>query len=372
MTTAAAQPPAPAEAPQGEPRRSGKTLRAGIVGAGSIARQHLACLRETPAAEIACVCDLSPAMAEAAADRFGVPAWSTDHRAMLRDHGVNVVHVVTPPGSHYAIARDAIDAGAHVLVEKPIVLERPQLDDLLARAAAKGVVVQESHNYQFNRPVQRILDLVATGEFGAPVQVEVAMCLDILGGRFADPNAPSPLLEAPGGVMIDFLTHLAYLAHIFLGPGRAVRTAFAKRDPSTILPHDEFRALVEHERGLSTLAFSAHAKPDLFWLRVHGERMRASVSIFEGRLTVEKIRSGPKPLIPTFNALADATGALGNAFGSLSRKLSGGPGAYEGLWRMIKLLYASLASGAQPPVPIAQIREVADLVDALAAPENRL
>jgi predicted dehydrogenase len=58
-------------------------MRAALIGAGQIARQHLACLKVLPGAEVTAVCDLSPATAEAAAERFGIDAWFTDHRAML-------------------------------------------------------------------------------------------------------------------------------------------------------------------------------------------------------------------------------------------------------------------------------------------------
>lgn len=360
----------PARAPDGDAGR--RPLRAGVVGAGAIARQHLGALRSLKGVETVCVCDLSAAMAEAAAERFGVGAWTASHAAMLADYRPDVVHVTTPPGSHYPIAMDALKAGCHVLVEKPITMETPQLRLLLEEARSRGLVTQESHNYMFNRPVRRVLDLVESGEFGAPTQVEAMMCLDILGAgsRFADPNVPHPLLKAPGGVMADFMTHLAYLAYIFVGPAERVRTVYRKRDASSPLPHDEFRAVAAHQRGISTLAFSAHARPDLFSLRIHGEKMRATISVFEGKLTIERMRGGPKPLVPTLNALDEAASAFGNAFGSLSRKLSGGPQAYEGLWRQIALTYEAIRAGAQPPVPTQQIEDVGAFVEALVSPEN--
>ena len=58
-------------------------MKAALIGAGQIARQHLACLKTLPGVELAAVCDLSPATAEAAAERYGIPAWFTDYRAML-------------------------------------------------------------------------------------------------------------------------------------------------------------------------------------------------------------------------------------------------------------------------------------------------
>ena len=94
-------------------------MKAALIGAGQIARQHLACLKTLPGVELAAICDLSPATAEAAAERYGIRAWFTDHRAMLEKARPDVVHVTTPPTSHFGLAMDSLDAGAHVIVEKP-------------------------------------------------------------------------------------------------------------------------------------------------------------------------------------------------------------------------------------------------------------
>ena len=94
-------------------------MKAALIGAGQIARQHLACLKTLPGVELTAICDLSPATAEAAAERYGVRAWFTDHRAMLQKVQPDVVHVTTPPISHFRLAMDSFDAGANVIVEKP-------------------------------------------------------------------------------------------------------------------------------------------------------------------------------------------------------------------------------------------------------------
>ena len=87
-------------------------LRVAVIGAGHISRQHLSCLQKLPVAETVGVCDLSPAMAESAAEQFGVSRWFTDHREMLDAVRPDVVHVGTPPRSHYALGRDALEAVA--------------------------------------------------------------------------------------------------------------------------------------------------------------------------------------------------------------------------------------------------------------------
>ncbi len=345
-------------------------MKAALIGAGQIARQHLACLRTLPGVEIAAICDLSPALAEATAERFGARAWFTDHRSMLERVRPDVVHVTTPPPSHFRLALDALDAGAHVVVEKPATATLDELETLARRAAEAGRALVEDHNYVFNQAPLEIRRRVGTGELGPVVHVEVLICLDIFGpGGFADPNSPHPALRLAGGAIADFLPHLASLAHRFVGPHRSAQAVWAKRRPS-LLPYDEFRAVIEAERGTASLGFSACSQPDAFWLRVYGERMQASANLFETRLTFDGPRPVPKPLRPFFSALEEGRAIRRAARRTLLRKFKG-PGAYEGLWELLARTYRALATGTEVPVPLEDLLAVNRLVDALKPREVR-
>ena len=132
-------------------------MKVALIGVGQIARQHVACLKTLPGVELAAICDLSPATAEAAAERYGVRDWFTDHRAMLANVRPDVVHVTTPPNSHVGLALDSINAGAHVIVEKPATPTLEELEMLVERAQNAGRNFVEDHNYLFNRAPQEIL-----------------------------------------------------------------------------------------------------------------------------------------------------------------------------------------------------------------------
>jgi hypothetical protein len=91
---------------------------------------------------------------------------------------------------------------------------------------------------------------------------------------------------------VSILPHLASRAHLFVGPHRTAQTVWTKRKPS-LLPFDEFRAVVDAERGTAALGFSSSSQPDAFWLRVYGERMQATANLFETRLTFDGPRNVP-------------------------------------------------------------------------------
>src|SRR5437899_7278538 len=152
-------------------------LRAAIVGAGSIARQHLACLAELPAAEVVAVCDVSAATAEAAAERFGVPASFTSHAELLERAHPDVVHVTAPPGAHFEIAAGALAAGASVIVEKPLADTSEHAAALIEQARSSDGALIEDYNYLFNSQVRKLRACAARGELGQVRHVEVDLAL---------------------------------------------------------------------------------------------------------------------------------------------------------------------------------------------------
>jgi predicted dehydrogenase len=346
-------------------------VKAALIGAGQIARQHLGCLKTLPGVELASICDLSPATAEAAAERYGIGAWFTDHRAMLEKVQPDVVHVTTPPTSHFGLAMDALTAGSHVIVEKPATATFEELEKLVRCAEEAGRHLVEDHNYIFNYAPQEILRRIESGEFGTVTHVEVLICLDILGPEgFADPNLPHPSLTLAGGAIADFLPHLASLAHRFVGPHRTAQTIWKKRKCSP-LPFDEFRAVLDAERGTAALGFSSSSQPDAFWLRVYGERMQATANLFETRLTFDGPRHVPKPLRPFFSGLEEGKAIRHAALATLLRKFKG-PGAYEGLWELLARTYEALANGSSLPVTASHVLEVNRMVEALKPKERRV
>jgi predicted dehydrogenase len=345
-------------------------VKAALIGAGQIARQHLSCLKRLRGVELVAICDLSPATAEAAAERHGIRGWFTDHRAMLEKSRPEVVHVTTPPTSHFRLAMDSFDAGAHVIVEKPATSTFEELETLLRRAQGAGRHLVEDHNYVFNHAPQEILRRIGSGEFGAVTHVEVLLCLDILGpDGFADPNSRHPALSLAGGAIADFLPHLASLAHVFVGSHRTAQTVWTKRKPS-LLPFDEFRALVEAEHATAALGFSSSSQPDAFWLRVYGERMQATANLFETRLTFDGPRNVPKPLRPFLSGLEEGKTIRRAALTTLLRKFND-PGAYEGLWELLTRTYQALADGSALPINASHVLEVNRMVEALRPKEQR-
>ena len=97
-----------------------KPIRAAIVGTGFIADYHALAIRRTEGVELVSVCDPNLRSAQAFAAKWDVPAIFDSLDSMLKNQQLDSVHVLAPPDLHHQLAKTALQAGAHVLIEKPM------------------------------------------------------------------------------------------------------------------------------------------------------------------------------------------------------------------------------------------------------------
>src|SRR5439155_10709244 len=115
-------------------------IRSAIVGTGYIADSHARGIRNLADVELVAVCDVNMKAAQSFAHTYGgQPYDSID--TMLSEHQLDVVHILVPPDLHHSLAKKALEAGAHVFVEKPMCISTKEIDDLLATARIAGLTV---------------------------------------------------------------------------------------------------------------------------------------------------------------------------------------------------------------------------------------
>jgi len=137
-------------------------LRAAVIGAGYLGRFHAQKYAVVERAELVAIADPDPQARERLAAELGV-AGVADHRELLGR--VDAVSVVTPTPLHFAIARDFLDAGVHVLVEKPITVTVDEARELVALAAARQRVLQVGHLERFNPAIVAVEGLLDRPRF---------------------------------------------------------------------------------------------------------------------------------------------------------------------------------------------------------------
>ncbi|OPY88281.1 MAG: Inositol 2-dehydrogenase [Syntrophaceae bacterium PtaU1.Bin231] len=137
--------------------------KVGVVGVGHLGTYHLQKYRKLQKT-IAAVADISPERAKGAADLYGCRAF-TDYREMTGT--VDAVSIAVPTAFHHAVASVFLDAGIHVLLEKPIATTLEEADDLIARADRKGVVLQVGFVERFNPAIVALEKVI-----GRPMFIE--------------------------------------------------------------------------------------------------------------------------------------------------------------------------------------------------------
>src|SRR5690348_9816730 len=135
-------------------------FKAAIVGCGKIADSHASQILRIPGTEIVGVCDREPLMARQLMDRFPVQRGFSDVEELLRETRPDVVHVTTPPQSHFTIAKACLERGCHVYVEKPFTLDEGEADRLIDYANKKGLKITAGHDDQFTHVARRMRTLV--------------------------------------------------------------------------------------------------------------------------------------------------------------------------------------------------------------------
>jgi UDP-N-acetyl-2-amino-2-deoxyglucuronate dehydrogenase len=140
-------------------------MRYGIVGCGVIGPTHAEAVRGLPGVDLVAVCDCLPERAESLASRFGAAAY-LDLAHMLDTEHLDVVSICTPSGYHGAHAGAAMQAGAHVVVEKPLEITRPAMDRVLAVRRQTGMKMAVISQHRFDPASVRVHDEVRAGAFG--------------------------------------------------------------------------------------------------------------------------------------------------------------------------------------------------------------
>lgn len=144
-------------------------LRIGIIGCGGIANgKHMPALQKIPEAEMAAFCDLVPERAQKAAAEYGAPGAKvyTDYRELLADETIDVVHVCTPNRSHSFITVDALEAGKHVMCEKPMAKTYAEAQKMLEAARRTGKKLTIGYQNRQNNAARYLKRVCEAGELG--------------------------------------------------------------------------------------------------------------------------------------------------------------------------------------------------------------
>ncbi len=239
---------------------SGRPIGVGIVGFGSIGQVHAVALEQCPAARVVAVARRH--RDEAVAARFPRVAWYTDYRALLRRDDIAVVAICTPNGDHAKQTLDALAAGKHVVVEKPLALSLADGERVVDEARTRGrllAVMSQRRLEPQNRYLKALLD---AGTLGTPVLGE-ALVRWYRDRRYYDSAPWRGSRALDGGVLPNQAIHAIDLLRWFLGPVESVTGFAASRARYTEAADTGVAALRFASGALGVIAATAVAPPGL-------------------------------------------------------------------------------------------------------------
>ena len=349
------------------------TLRVAILGCGKIADQHVHALRRIPGNELVALCDRELLMAKQLGERFRIKACYADSEQMLREVAPDVVHITTPPQGHFPLARQCLEAGCHVYIEKPFTITAPEAEELIQLAEQRSRKIIAGHNLQFTLEMLDMRKAVADGFLGGrPVHLESHFSYSLEDTSYVGPilgNRNHWVRQLPGQLFHNIVSHgLSKLAE-FLDSDIVEIVASAHQSEQLRSMggdeiKDELRVHLRDARGTTAyFCFSTQLKPGINQLRIFGPAATLVVDHGSGsiiRLPNRSAKSYLTYFVPPLRlAREHFRNSRRNVWRFLRRKLYQDAGMKE----MIEQFYRSIQTSSPPPLPYREILLTARLMD---------
>jgi predicted dehydrogenase len=350
-------------------------LKVGIVGCGKIADSHASQIRRIEGCEIVGVCDREPLMARQLYERFPVRQYFSDLKELLNQAKPDVVHITTPPQSHFEIAALCLESGCHVYIEKPFTLYEEDAHKLIALANRHRLKVTAGHDDQFRPAARRLRTLVQSGYLGeGPVHMESYYGYQLERSGYAGALLGDQrhwVRGLPGKLLQNVISHgIARIAEHLTSESPQIMVCgftspFLRRlGESEII--DELRVIIcEDKRNTAYFTFSSQMRPSLHQFRIYGPQN--GLVLDQDQETLIQLR-GTRLKSYTEHFISPAMLAkqqLANVLINLRSFLGRDFHPKAGMKYLIESFYRSIVDGTPVPIPYREITLTARIMDAI-------
>lgn len=356
-------------------------LKVAIIGCGKIADDHVSQIRRIKGCEIVGVCDREPLMAKQLAERFQIKGSFSSLAELLDQCRPDVVHITTPPTSHFEVAKQCLLQGCHVYVEKPFTVQMREAEELIRLAEEKNLRITVGHDDQFRHAARRMRELVQNGYLGGPpVHMESYYCYEI-GEGYASAllgDRQHWVRALPGGLLQNVISHgiariaeflttdaPQVIAHGFVSP-------FLKRLGENEIV-DELRVILSDERSTTAyFTFSSQMRPSLHQFRLYGPANGLIVDQDNETLILlkgQRYKSFLEQFVPPASF---AKQYAGNLAGNVRSFLAADFHSKSGMKYLIESFYRSIVENLPVPIPYHEILRTSAIMDAVFSQLRRL
>jgi len=352
-------------------------LRVAIIGCGKIADSHAAQILRVPGCEVVGVCDRELLMARQLFERFPIQACYADVTELLSQGKPDVVHITTPPASHFPIAKQCLEMGCHVYVEKPFTLYEKEARELIQVANERNLKITVGHDEQFSHAARRMRALVRSGYLGSgPVHLEAHYCYELGDNPYAGAllgDKQHWLRSLPGKLLQNVISHGVARIAEFLPTESPKVIAYGFISPllkskgeTEIV--DELRVILsDEERTTAYFTFSSQMRPSIHQLRIYGTKNGLILDQDHEtliRLRGERFKSYAEKFVPP---LIIAKQQLANVSTNLRKFFAMDFHMKAGMKYLTESFYRSIVEDAAPPIPYREILLTSRIMDSIFA-----
>jgi predicted dehydrogenase len=349
-------------------------LRVGIIGCGKIADSHAAIIREQPDCELVGVCDTEELMALQLSERFNIKHYFNDATRFIESCRPDIVHITTPPQSHFSLAKLCMEMGCHAYIEKPFTITASETLKLIDLATGSNLKLTVGTDAQFSPVARRMRKLIRQGVLGGPpFHMESYFCYDL-----GDPQYAKSFLgdnnhwvrKLPGKLLHNIISHgIAKIAEFMLSNNPHIllyghSSPFLRKIGEDDII-DELRVIIYDDTTTAYFTFSSQIYPSQQLLRLYGPRCTVIADDIQQTLLVLN-HSSYKSYLRTFlPPLIYIKQYLENTKTNISAFMQNDFHLNSGMKYLIHSFYESIKKNIDPPISYREIILTSRIIDSI-------
>ncbi len=349
-------------------------LRIGIIGCGRIADQHAIEISRLQNCMIVGVCDREPILAKQLCERFDVQEAFTDVDIFLEKVKPDIVHITTPPQSHFELGKLCLEKGCNVFMEKPFTVNTQEAEGLIQIANNENLKITVGHNVQFSHTAIQTRELIKSGHLGGePFHMDSTWCYS-----FGNPGYAKAILgdsnhwirALPGRYLHDIIPH-----------GIAKIVEFLKSENPTVIAHgyvspllksigefdiiDELRVIInDNDNCTAYFTFSSQMTPPVKQFRIYGPDGFV-ISDHNHQTVIRGTKQYTYYLNHFFPPFIDAKQYVANSMRNITKFIKKDFHFESGRHSLIDLFYQSVSHDAPLPISYREILLTTKIMDTI-------
>jgi predicted dehydrogenase len=329
-----------------------------IVGLGEVAQGHLKVWRKINNIRVAAVCDSNRLRAEKTAGTWGIPAYSDELSEILHGRSISIVDICTPPQAHCSLILQALEAGCHVIAEKPLTMTTDEAKTIISRHKDSQTKVTVIHNWLYVPVMRKALSLIKKGRLGEIIGMDIKVLHTRSEPMIA--NKDHWCHSLPGGRLGEMLAHPTYIIQALLGQIKLKSVLATKLGNYPWVNFDELRVSLEAKKGSASIYASFNSPRYDILIDIYGT---------EGKLQIDQLSDTlVQPRYRPLTIFSKGMDSLRQAYQLVFATFTGALNKFSGTWVggpefCLRAFADSVLNGKEPVVTLNQAYDTVELLE---------